>query len=102
MTYLMTSNHDGDLATFRRIAEQLDAQTAGLVARYAGENEHGLAITSVWESKAACDRFTAEHLVPALKAVLGDPLPPSRVSVFVGFEAVDEYHPVGASSPGAR
>ena len=97
MTYLMTTNTTGDLATFRAICERVDPHTTGLVARYAGVNEHGLAITSIWETKAACDRFTTEQLFPAFQAVLGEVSAPDDGSVFVSFETVDELHPERAS-----
>lgn len=93
MTYLMTTNTDGNLDIFRAIAKKLDPQTTGLIARYAGLNELGLAVTSVWETKVACDRFTADQLLPALQAVLGDPIPASQVNQVVGFESVEEFHP---------
>lgn len=96
MTYLMTSNTDGDLGTFRQIVDRVGAPP-GMIARYAGENEHGLAITTVWETKAACDRFTAEQLIPALTAVLGDPLPAGATSAFVTFEVIDQHVSGGAS-----
>lgn len=91
MTYLMTSNTPGDIGTFRAICAIVDSHATGLIARYAGENEIGLAITTVWESKAACDRFTVEHLQPALASVAGDPdTPPAGPMVFVSFESVEE------------
>jgi hypothetical protein len=97
MTYLMTTNTTGDLATFRAICERVDPHTTGLVARYAGMNEHGLAITSIWETKAACDRFTTELLFPAFEAVLGAISAPDGRGVFVNFETVDEFSPERAS-----
>lgn len=93
MTYLLTNNGLGDMDTFRRITERVDPHAEGLIARYAGMNEHGLAITTVWTSKAACDRFTAEHLLPALEAVLGSPIPTRGDGVVVDFDVLEEAHP---------
>ena len=91
MTYLITTNHAGDPEAYRKVVEHFDGPTAGLVARYAGMNDHGLAITSVWESKAHSDRFAAEQLAPALRVVVGDvDLGPS---VVVDFEAFDVHLP---------
>jgi len=97
MTYLMTSNAPGDIETFRAICERVESHAAGLIARYAGCNDTGLAITTIWESKAACDRFTAEHLQPALVAILGDRLASTGPGVFVAFESLDERE-IGRSS----
>lgn len=90
MTYLMTSNTPGDLDTFRAVCDLIDAHATGLIARYAGENENGLAITAIWESKAACDRFTVEHLHPTLASLAGDRGPAAGPSVFVAFESVEQ------------
>lgn len=91
MTYLMTANTPGDLDTFRAVCDLIDAHAVGLVARYAGENENGLAITSIWETKAACDRFTVEHLHPTLASLVGDRPPAAEgPTVFVAFESVEE------------
>jgi hypothetical protein len=64
MTYLMITSGHGDMDTSRAICRQVDPHADGLIARYAGMSERGLAITSIWTSKAACDRFTTEHLLP--------------------------------------
>ena len=95
MTYLMTTTSPGDLDTFRLICQRVDPHTTGLIARYAGMNDRGLlAITSVWESKAACDRFTVEHLLPALATVFGPDIPPpGETGQLVEFDCVDELHP---------
>lgn len=90
MTYLMTSNTPGDIDTFRAVCGQVDAHATGLIARYAGQNENGLAITTIWESKAACDRFTVEHLEPALAALRGGETSPVGPIVLVAFESVEE------------
>ena len=95
MTYLLTTSSPGDLDTYRRVCAEIEPFTTGLVARYAGPTERGLAITAIWESKADCDRFTIEHLVPALRSALGDRFAASSVSHSIGFEA--EEHTIGAA-----
>lgn len=95
MTYLMITNGQGTLEGFQRITDVVDPHAAGLLARYAGVNEHGLAIAALWESKAACDRFTAEHLVPALDSVLGFRPSPGGPFASIAFEAVLELRPAG-------
>ncbi len=90
MTYLMTSNTPGDIETFRAVCRKVDTHATGLIARYAGPNENGLAITTIWETKAACDRFTVEHLEPALAALRRDETSPVGPIVLVAFESVEE------------
>jgi hypothetical protein len=95
MTYLMTTNHDGDPETYRKVCERVDGHTDGMIARYAGMNDRGLAVTVVWESKAHSDRFAAEHLFPALQDIVG----PSHEapSIVVDFEAFEAYVPGGVA-----
>jgi hypothetical protein len=90
MTYVLTTNFGGDVATYRMITERVEPFAEGLVARYAGTNERGLAVTTVWQSKAHADRFTAEHLMPAVHEVAG-PAAGRPDGVFVDFEAFDEF-----------
>lgn len=87
MTYVMTSSFGGDPETYRRITERVADHADGLVARYAGLTEDGIAVTTVWESKVHSDRFTAEHLVPAVRELVGEPSGPSGVRI--DFEAFD-------------
>ena len=56
-------------------------------------NEAGLAITTVWESKAHSDRFATEHLVPAIRDIAGDAIN-GGPGILVGFEATDALNPV--------
>ena len=72
MTYLITTNSPGDAETFNKISERVERHAHGLLALYAGINDRGLAITSVWESKAHSDRFTVEHLMPAIRELMGE------------------------------
>jgi hypothetical protein len=71
MTYVMTTNSQGDPEDYRKIVERVTDHADGLIARYAGMNDAGLAITTVWESKAHSDRFTTEHLMPAVREIVG-------------------------------
>jgi|SoiMethySBSTD1v2_1073268.scaffolds.fasta_scaffold434887_2 hypothetical protein len=90
MTYVLTNNFAGDVETYRRIAERVEPFAEGLVARYTGQNERGLAITTVWQSKAHADRFTAEHLMPAVHEFAG-PAAGQPDGVHVDFETFDEF-----------
>ncbi len=94
MAYVVTTNSTGDPETYRTITERVEPYAEGLIARYAGTTERGLAITAVWASKAHADRFTAEHLVPALRDVFGDrPFD----GLTVDFDTFDEFHAVSSS-----
>ena len=95
MTYLITTNHDGDPETYRKICERIDGHTDGMIARYAGMNDRGLAITVVWESKAHSDRFAAEQLFPALHDIAGPGH--EHPSTVVDFEAFETYVPDGVA-----
>jgi hypothetical protein len=101
MTYLLTTNGNGDQDTYLQVVARVDAHAHGLIARYAGMNERGLAITTVWESKAQADRFTAEHLLPALRAIAGGD--GDGPAVTVDFEAFEAFQPgrAGAAGSGA-
>ena len=94
MTYVMTTTTEhGDLETFRKVNARCQGQADGLVALYAGTTDRGLAITAVWESKAQSDRFTTEHLEPAIREIVGDT--GGGGGLFVDFEVVDELGPNG-------
>jgi hypothetical protein len=95
MTYILTTNSQGDPETYRKITEAVEAHAHGLIARYAGMNERGLAVTAVWETKADSDRFTSEHLMPAIRDIVGDH--PAGESVVVGFDAFDVMAAGGTS-----
>ena len=89
MTYVSTSLIPGaDLSGFAAVNDALpEAPPEGLVARYAGQTSDGLAITTVWASKALADRFGAEHLGPAVRRIHGDA--PAGTST-IAFDATDE------------
>jgi hypothetical protein len=90
MTYLTNSLiPDGTLDGYHAINAALaDDQPAGMVARYVGMSEAGLAITVVWASKADADRFETEQLLPVIRRVMGPPSPDGTATVF-SYEAVD-------------
>ena len=72
MTYILTTNGTaGDREAFLKIVDRVHEHADGLIARFAGVNERGLAITAIWESKAQSDRFAAEHLFPAVREIVG-------------------------------
>jgi hypothetical protein len=90
MTYLTNSLiPDGTLDGYRAITDALpETRPAGMVARYVGMSDAGLAITVVWESKTDADRFETEQLGPTVRAVMGPPSPESNAT-FISYEAVD-------------
>jgi uncharacterized membrane protein YgcG len=111
MTYLLTSIVPADRETFKKIVERVEPHARGLIARYTGMNERGIAITTVWESKAHSDRFTTEHLIPAVREIAGegsgdgggegegsgDGGGDGSGGPMIDFETFDEYH--GTTSP---
>jgi hypothetical protein len=86
MTYVMTINNQGDADTYRKIVDRVSHHADGLIARYAGMNDNGLAVTTVWESKAHSDRFAAEQLLPAVRDIVGEP---NGNATVIDFEAFD-------------
>lgn len=90
MTYLTTTNCPGDAETYLKIVDRVEPHSVGLIARYAGTNDQGLAITAVWQSKAHSDRFTAEHLMPAVRDLVGSV--DAGPGTMIEFDAFDEFH----------
>jgi hypothetical protein len=91
MTYLITTKTvDGSMDGYRAVTANLPAEPPpGMLARYVGPAEGGLGITVVWESKAHADRFTAEHLMPAIRTAFGDDtVPPEIIAYEVEHEVV--------------
>ena len=87
MTYVMTTHSSqAEPETYRKIVDRVSGHADGLIARYAGTNENGLAITTVWETKAHSDRFAAEYLLPAIREITGE-MP--RNPAMIDFEAFD-------------
>lgn len=92
MTYIITTNSTGaDFDTYCKVADRVQPHAHGRIAHYAGMNEAGLAITTIWESKAHSDRFATEHLLPALQDIVGCAAD-SGPGIIVGFDATDEFH----------
>jgi hypothetical protein len=89
MTYVLTTQSGTTLDQFNEVDAAIGPEVpAGLLARYVGANDTGVAITAVWASKADSDRFTAERLFPALRQVFGSE--PGDPAAMVGFDAVDD------------
>jgi hypothetical protein len=90
MTYLTNSlMPNGSLEDYDAITAALpDSVPDGMVARYVGVSDAGLAITVVWTTKAHADRFETEHLVPTVHRLLGPP-DPDNGSTFFSYEATD-------------
>jgi hypothetical protein len=100
MTYLTNSLlPDGTLDGYHAITDALpDSRPAGMIARYVGMSDAGLAITVVWASKADADRFETEQLGPTVRRVMGSQ-GPGRGATFFSYEAVDVvFGPVDARS----
>ncbi len=90
MTYLTTTLiPHGTMDGYQAISDALpDSRPDGMIARYVGMSDGGLAITVVWSSKAHSDRFETEVLGPTIRRVMG---PPSGEpdATFISYEAVD-------------
>lgn len=91
MTYVQTINGNGDPEGYLKIVERVHAHADGLIARYAGMNDRGLAITSIWVSKVHADRFTADHLMPALRDVFGDSMNEGPPATLVDYTTFEEF-----------
>lgn len=90
MPYLTNSLiPDGSIDGYHAITEALpDSRPDGMIARYAGMSDAGLAITVVWSSKADADRFETEQLIPTVRRLMGPP-DPNSAAVFFSYDAVD-------------
>jgi hypothetical protein len=75
MAYLITHFYDGGNAGQYQAAIAAVHPPAGLPAgqvyHAAGPCDGGWLIASVWDSKASCDRFVTEILLPTLPTVEG-------------------------------
>jgi SAM-dependent methyltransferase len=69
MSYVATIDYPGrTMADHRQVQDQYaDDLVDGLVAQVAGPTDNGLRVVSVWESRAAHDRFLTERLYPAFE-----------------------------------
>jgi hypothetical protein len=90
MTYFMTTQGNGDEETFRKVNEKVLPHADGLIAIYAGPSGDGMAIHTLWETKAHSDRFTAEVLLPALAEALGA-MPDGPPSVMIECETFYDH-----------
>lgn len=90
MPYLTNSlMPQGSIEDYQAITAALpDDHPEGMIARYVGVSDAGLAITVVWTSKAHADRFETEQLMPTVRRLMGPPSPDSG-STFYNFEATD-------------
>ncbi|HEV7762165.1 MAG TPA: hypothetical protein VGO78_24315 [Acidimicrobiales bacterium] len=92
MTYvLVTNSTTGDPETFQAISDRVEEHAHGLVARYAGINERGLAVTTVWESKAHADRFTVDHLLPAIRELAPEADQQAEGPLVIEYDAFDQF-----------
>jgi hypothetical protein len=97
MTYVQTINGNGDPEGYLNVVERVQAHSDGLLARYAGINDRGLAITSIWESKVHADRFTVDHLMPALRDIVGDAMDDGPPATMIDFTTFEEFQAPPAS-----
>jgi hypothetical protein len=74
---------------FDQVMENVGAEPEGLQARYVGPSADGLRVVTLWESKAAADRFFTDRLGPALAKALG-PEPAGHPTV-IGVEVARSY-----------
>lgn len=89
MPYVIsTHSPGGNLDEYRRVSAQLPDRPDGMIARYAGETDGRLSITVIWETKAQADRFTEEHLLPAIRAQAAEASAPGTVIAFDAVEVV--------------
>lgn len=90
MPYLTNSlMPHGSIEDYRAITAALaNDHPEGMIARYVGVSDGGLAISVVWTSKVHADRFETEQLIPTVHALLGPPAPDSG-SIFYNYEATD-------------
>ena len=90
MPYI-TSSHmpHGSLEGYHTITDALpDPRPEGMVARYVGACDGGLAITVVWDSKAHADRFETEQLIPTVRRLMGPPAA-NGPSTSIAYEATE-------------
>ncbi len=79
----------GSMDGFQAITAALpDSHPAGMLARYVGMSDDGLAITVVWASKTDADRFETEHLLPTIRRLMG-PSDPDSGSTMFSYEATE-------------
>lgn len=70
MAYGTIVEFDVDLETHRAIIEAAgDEPVKGLIVHAAAPSGAGVRCIDIWESKADCDRFFAERLMPALASL---------------------------------
>ena len=94
MTYAITTQTPANQEQFEAIDAVLgDEPVAGLLARYTGLTDAGVAVTSLWASKADADRFFAERLRPAIDQVPGAAATEPQASI--SFEVTNEMIPAG-------
>lgn len=88
MTYLTNSLiPNGSVDDYQAVTNALpEGCPDGMIARYVGMSDAGLAITVVWASKAQADRFETEQLVPTVSHLMG---PPDPSCTFYSYDAVD-------------
>jgi hypothetical protein len=91
MTYvLIVTNSTADYEGYEQVLANLPTtRPEGMIARCTGMSDRGLTITAVWESKAHADRFSAEVLMPTIRATLGEAADAPAEVLVLEYEARD-------------
>jgi len=74
---------DVDPETYDALGEELGVNEnppEGLIFHWAGEVDGDWTLNDVWESREQFDRFTADHLLPALQRVAGERAAPPEIT----------------------
>jgi len=74
---------DVDPETYDALGEELGVNEnppEGLIFHWAGEVDGDWTLNDVWESREQFDRFTADHLLPALQRVTGERATPPEIT----------------------
>jgi hypothetical protein len=93
MTYMLSTQTPATPEQFEAVDAVVGPDMpTGLLARYIGVTDVGVAVTTMWASKADADRFFVERLRPAVQQVTGvDEPPPPQATI--GYEVTHELLP---------
>lgn len=98
MTYGVVIDVPAPVAMYNALHAELNRRTTapleGFLCHIGRPTATGFQIIEVWESKEQCDRYNAELVVPAMRDLFGDQVPPQE-------PAAEEFEPLGLVLPGA-
>ena len=93
MTYMLTTQTPATPEQFEAVETIVGPDMPpGLLARYIGVTDAGVAVTTMWASKADADRFFVERLRPAIQQVTGEDEPAQPLSA-IGYDVTHELLP---------